>query len=224
MFFAGAAAAVALMAGAGAQAYTIDTFGAWDGTSTIGSFGGGFTGVYGETFIAPERHLTSFTFVVNDFSSPIDHVTAQVYAWSGSLHGGQGPQGAVGPALFTSSPFSIAGITAYQKITVDTGLLPLTSGSAYVILLADTDNSDNQAGWADTFTHPGPPADGGFAFYNNDHTLGSINNSNWDDFADFGSLAYSATFVPEPATWAMMMVGMFGLGVLQRGRRRTVTA
>lgn len=37
---------------------------------------------------------------------------------------------------------------------------------------------------------------------------------------DFGSGGFSGGSVPEPATWAMMLLGLAGLGVVMRGSRR----
>ena len=39
-----------------------------------------------------------------------------------------------------------------------------------------------------------------------------------------GHYTFSAGNVPEPATWAMLILGMFGLGGALRSRRRTLTA
>jgi hypothetical protein len=38
--------------------------------------------------------------------------------------------------------------------------------------------------------------------------------------ADYDNLAFSIAGVPEPATWAMMLLGFFGLGVLLRAHHR----
>jgi len=216
---------------ANASVYTISTLSSWDGSTGIGSFGGSSgeaTGVYGETFTAPDSTITSFTFEVDDQGSALNGVVGQVYAWSGSLTGGAPPQGATGPALFTSAPFSISASGSYQAVTVDTGTTTLTAGDNYVILFADTSNDATNAVFGDTqFTSPGVAYDGGFNFYNNNYTLASINSNTWDDYDNFGSTAYTATFtsgVPEPAAWAMMLFGFAGLGAAIRARRKTSIA
>jgi len=208
--------------GAAAQASTIDTTPFWDGASSISAFGGNATGVYGETFVAPGGDLTDYTFYVNT-GAPLD-VVGQVYAWDGSLTGGSSPQGAVGPALFTSAQFTIDAGRGFQAVTVNTGSLALTAGQHYVALLADVNPNDfGSASWGDIlFSHPGVAGDGGFNFYNNDHTTGSINANAWDSFNDFGSLAWTANFTgggaPEPAEWALMVLGFGGAGAMLRRR------
>jgi hypothetical protein len=226
----GAAIAVSIAGAAtsvGAQ--TIDTTPFWDGSAAISSYGGngGGTGVYGETFTAPGAAITSFTFTVNDEGTAAG-IIAQVYAWSGPLTGGNGPQGATGPALFTSAPITTDGLGDFEAIAINTGNTPLTVGQNYIALFADITGDGANATFAlvpPFFSHPGVVGDGGFNFYNNDHTLGSINSNVWDDFSDFGSLAYTATFssgVPEPASWAMMLLGMGAVGFAMRRRETTV--
>jgi len=215
-----------LSLGSAASAVTIDTTPFWDGTTSIGSFGGAGTGVYGETFTAPGGALTSYTFFV---STDVDlSVVGQVYAWSGALLGGSGPQGATGPALFTGTPFTISAGDGFQAITVNTGAVSLASGSNFVILLASLGGDQGNAAWGLTgfFSHPGVAGDGGFNFYNNDRTLASINTNDWDSFDDFGSLAYTATFapVPEAASWAMLIAGFGLVGAAARRRRVAVAA
>jgi len=224
-----AASALSLFGAVGAHAATIDTTPFWDGSSSISPFGSPQTGVYGETFTAPGGALTDYTFFVNT-SGPLD-VVGQVYAWNGSLTGGAGSQGATGPALFTSAQFTINGANGFQAVTVNTGALGLTAGQNYVALLAAVTQNFNAGVWGMAtpfFGHPGVAGDGGFNFYNYDvGSLGEINSNNWDDFADFGSSAWTAHFAggaPEPAEWALMLAG-FGLaGASLRARKRAAAA
>lgn len=220
---AGAALALAV-AGAAQANTTIDTTPFWGGSDFISSFGALQTGVYGETFVAPGGNLTDYTFYVNT-DGPLD-VVGQVYAWNGNLDGGNDPQGATGPALFSSAQFTINGAAGFQAVTVNVGSLALTAGQHYVALLADV-NPDNGTGvWGDLlFSHPAVAGDGGFNFYNYNvgGGLSQISSNDWDDFGDFGSLAWKANFsggVPEPAEWALMVLGFGAAGASLRARRR----
>ena len=198
-------------------ATTISTLGDWDGSSSIAAWGGGATNTYGEVFTAPGGSLTSFTFEVNDNGSPASYV-AEVYAWAGSVTGGNGPQGTVGPALYTSAPMTTSGDGAFDAITINTGGVALATGANYVIDLYDGSDDGVGGEWGNIFSHPGVAGDGGFNFNN-----GPSSSPAWDDFADFGSLAYSASFgaVPEPTSWALMIVGVAGLGGALRSSRKT---
>lgn len=73
---------------------------------------------------------------------------------------------------------------------------------------------------------------GPVAFYPEDHTLGDPwefefdaggTGNNYIDFYNVSSATFSAS-VPEPATWAMMLVGFGGLGAAMRSRRKQATA
>src|SRR5258708_4376012 len=87
---------------------TYDTTPSWDGSTFASPWGavGAGTATFAETFLAPasDTTLRDFTFFISGLGNGAT-VTyqADVYAWSGSLQAGNGPQGATGPALFTSS-------------------------------------------------------------------------------------------------------------------------
>jgi hypothetical protein len=227
--FVGAAAAAfsfAAMAGS-AQALTMSDLASWDHSLVGGvfDFGGtgcvlcSTTGVYGETFTAPGKTIQDFTFEVDNFGTTMTGIYAEVFAWSGPLTGGNAPQGATGAPLFTTGPFTITGVDGYQAVHVFTNNTPLTVGDNYVILLVDTGPDGVQSEFGRELTHTAP-GDGGFAFFNNDHTLGTVSGT-WDDGIDFGSLAFSADFAtPEPAEWALILAGFAGLGAALRSRRR----
>ena len=53
----------------------------------------------------------------------------------------------------------------------------------------------------------------------------SFFSSDWDSFDDTGvRLVVEGNAVPEPATWAMMIGGLAGVGATIRGRRRGAVA
>ena len=172
-----ATAALVVTFGPGqAGATTIfDTTPSWDHASTVSVFGNPNTATYGQTFIAPsDGVLQSFTFFVDGAATL--QVQAGVNAWSGSLLGGNGPQGAVGPALFTSSsPFTIGDTGgAFQAVTVDTGGVNLTAGQAYVAYFsisgpdaADFSNSSGTDAFGAISGHGADDGGGGFNFDNN---------------------------------------------------------
>ncbi len=227
----GLAGALALSVAAHAQT-TYDTTGSWDGSSSIAAFGNPNTATYGQTFVAPGGNLTDFTFYVNPEGNTLS-MEADVFAWSGSLIGGNGPQGAVGPALYTSGPgaFVISG-SGFQAVKVNTGGTPLTAGSNYVALLTVSEPSDYAAttggsAWGDLlFNHVAGDGGGGFNFDNNGNNHAALNNGNWDDFADFGDLAWTAHFsgvsaTPEPGAYATIAsLGLTGAAFLRRRRAR----
>jgi hypothetical protein len=124
-----------------------DTTPSWNKSSSISAWGSvqsTATATYGETFLAPPAPndvLKSFTFFINGNGANQGTVTfqADVYAWSGSLHGGNGPQGATGPALFTSPNMTFTDNGTFQAVIVNTGGVDLTPGDPYVVLFTTTD-------------------------------------------------------------------------------------
>jgi hypothetical protein len=207
-----------------------DTTPSWDGSTFVSPFGNPNTSTYGETFIAPtDNVLQSYTFFMESSPGTVASMKGYVFAWSGSLFGGNGPQGAVGPALY-ASPTSIV-LTAdgnFDAVTVTTGGTALTAGSNYVMLLTISNPSDFAAttgtfNWG-LISSNGLPNDGGggFNFYNNGNNIGALNTSPWDDFGNFGDAAFTATFtsgvVPEPSS--VVLLGFGGLGLLGYASRR----
>jgi hypothetical protein len=212
-----------------AEIFSYDTTPFWDGTTAIspwGSVQSTNTPTFGQTFIAPgaTNSLLSFTFYLTDFT-PGDSVMYQaaVYSWSGSLQGGSGPQGAVGSSLFSVNQVFVDN-GGFQAVTIDTGGVDLTPGGAYVVLLTTSDptsisNNSNSLGqfeWGLTgyFLHQPNNGGGGFNFDNNP----DINSLPWDDYADYGDLAWTGVFriVPEPSSFMLVGIGSIAVAVIRR--------
>ena len=213
--FFGLAAASLTFASAAVEAATITTLPFWNGSTAISAWGGNATHTYGEVLTAPGSSLTSFTFEVNDGGSPANYV-AQVYAWSGSTTTG----GPVGAALYTGAASILPGFSGFQAVTTNTGGVAVTPGQRYSILLFDGSGDGVRGNWGRIAAHPGVVGDVGF-FFNN-----GPSNAN-GTFNDFGSLAYSATFtnsVPEPTSWALMLMGFGSIGAAARSGRRKQAA
>jgi hypothetical protein len=205
-----------------AAATTIDTVAAWDNESVTGVLGSFSTGVFGQTFTAPSTVLNSFTFYVNDRGRPID-VFGAVYAWTGSLIAGNPAQGATGSALFTTAVFKTPGTNGLTALTINTGATPLKVGQNYVVLLAATVRNQSGVDFGVIDPNPGIKNDGGVNYFNNGFDLDLINNGNWNGDQDFGTLAWVGRFsgvVPEPESWALMLIGFGAIGIVARRRGR----
>lgn len=150
--------------------------------------------------MAQASTLNSFTFYVDGQAEL--HYQAKVYAWSGSLLGGGGG-GATGPALYTSPTMVYVdpnGPGVFTPLTtVIPGGLDLAPGN-YVALLtiSNPTNYANSSGttlWGvNLFSHVPNSGGGGFVFYNNGDDESALNTTAWDNFADFGDLAWTAVF------------------------------
>ena len=225
-----------------ASAYTtFDTTASWNGSRIAQPFGNpNYAATFGQTFVAPaDAILQNFTFFLK--GSTTLQVQAQVYAWSGSLIGGNSPQGAIGPALFTSPPITIAptGI-AFAPVSINTGGTPLSPGAHYIALLTisgpnptDYTNSNGTDVWGlAAASHVPNDGGGGFNFDNNGNNFAALTGLAWDDYADYGDLVWKASFnsglsdPPEPGSiivyqkfqrgWVNVDAGQLGAAVQPR--------
>ncbi len=227
--------AICLCAGnSNLRATTYDTTPSWDGVDNIDAFGQPNTSTYGQTFIAPaDSRLDDFTFYLQGGESVHLSMKAYVFSWSGSMLGGGGGQATGSPLYASPASILLDGNSTFQPVTVNTGGTFLTPGEQYVAFLTisnpdDYDVSIGTAVWGDIRSgHVPNNGGGGFVFFNNGSDFGALNTEVWDNFEDFGDLAWTAHFgaVPEPSSFALAALGLTGLAVfhlrhraIQRGR------
>jgi VPDSG-CTERM motif len=214
-----------------AQAQTYSTVGSWNGSDDISAFGNPNTATYGETFIAPAGAslLDSYTFYIEGSAT----LTMQgiVGPWGGSLFGGSSPQGTTSISYTGADQVYSSSGGGFVPVTVTIpGGVAVTPGAAYFMGLTISGASEyaNSAGtteWGNIFNNGIPQSlGGGFNFYNNGNDFGALTTSSWDDFENFGTLAFSATFtgtgnqsVPDAGTTSGMFgIALAGLAALRR--------
>jgi hypothetical protein len=219
-FLATAILGLSFSAGTSIYATTYDTVPSWDGSSTIQPWGPFGTQTYGETVVVPTgaTRLFDFTFYIKAPTGTSITAQGEVYNWSGNMHGGNPPQGVSGAALYTGSSFLYAGNDAFQAITVSiAGGLVVTPGEHIVMDLMSLVGNGN-AQWGDIlFQHVANDGGGGFNFNN-----GPSSSAIWDDFADFGDLAFIADFngeqsVPDAGSTVVLLgVAIMVVGLVHR--------
>ncbi len=176
--------------------------------------GGAQTQYIGQTFTAPVTGaLTNFQFTLN--SSSLTSLYGVVYAWNGSKPGAKLWRSAVISGAAGLKDFNPAGVT-------------LAKGQTYVAFLGTYGIAGNagSASVGTCLTFVGCTS-------NSVPNLGTMITGNvYADGVEFKPVinnAFDATFsatiapsaVPEPATWAGMMLGMGGIGVALRSRQRS---
>ena len=185
-------------------------------SDTIGLFGVPDTTTYGQVFVAPGGALKSWTFTTQDSSA--DGARFVIAAWGGtSISGGE---------LYSAS----TGGTAVDVNGTDhiyNGInLALTAGTSYIAYLtvAGATNPTSQVRVSGSDTSPL----GGLFVFNNSNGVDPIanpagwNTGGWTPY----NMEYTASFVPEPASWALMVTGfgLIGFSLRHRARRSSIVA
>jgi hypothetical protein len=116
---------------------------------------------------------------------------------------------AVGPgggAPISSNSFTAAGFTEEVAGFTD---LPINSLVGVFVDPSSTNNAVFEIGSGGNFVVP----TGVTELY-----LGTVDGYQWNN--NFGAFNLSVVALPEPATWAMMLLGLLGVGTLLRASRR----
>jgi len=205
---------------------TFDTMSAWDGQTSIGSFGNPNSATYGQTFTAPtDAVMQDFSFQLYGETGTKFQLRGLIYEWAGNLTGAGG--GATGLPVFTSTPQTILGNDEFQQITFAPNM-SLVPGKSYVAAISISDPADFDAtdgagsigfNW---YQHDQNNGGGGFVWSNNTNDPSALNGP-WTTWYDYGDAAFTAHFaqtqaVPEPASMLALAGG--ALGVLRRRRRK----
>ena len=224
--------------GGAAEAQVSETAGTGGSTCCFG--GNQQSTTYGVIFTTPDAvntRLDSFTFSIGQGNLLSLTLFAGVAAWNGS---------STGPSLFTSAPFTgdyntnVLGIDPstgnnnYAPVTISTGGLGLTAGKQYVAFFSGAGMGNptyDSAAMETTYNYKGST----FVTMVYDNAMGGspfTDTANWNlsipgnvPTATFDFSHPSSSGAPEPAIWAMMLLGFGGLGAaLRQSRRRRAAA
>lgn len=183
--------ALALTAGQ-AQAQSIDTTGAWDGSQFISSFGLPNTATYGQTITAPAGQpavLQAFDVRINSQSVALPF-KFYVYEWDAVNNR------ATGPALYTSASETTQAVSQFQTYGVSGLNVSLVAGKQYVLFasVSETPGPNAATRWA-AVTNTAY-AGGNFVFFNNGTNTSLWTSSAWNTIGL--DLAFTATIAAAP--------------------------
>ena len=185
--------------------------------SNIGTFGaGGGSTTYGQTFTAPiTGTLTNFTLWLN---GGVGALFGGVGSWNGgsSYADGHGSP----TSLYQSATVSSTAAGAYSF----SPNVHVVAGQNYVAYLSVFGVAGANSSTTMPLATPGAGVNY-FVWNNVDDPRG---DASWNYFSNFGSAQFSASFtaggVPEPATWAMLIIGFGMVGGALRTRRKAAVA
>ena len=216
-----AAAAALTIAGAGSAAQADVTISNAPTGGSIGTFGYPDSQTYGQVFMAPvSGTLTSFTLYLD---GGVGSLVGGLADWGGASD--YSPGGGVTGLLYQSGAVASNAGGAYTF----NANAEVVAGQRYVAYLSVFGLPT--AGLGSTTMPLGTDGIGmNYFVWNNS---ASPLSTNWNYYGNYGDALFSATFseggvgsaVPEPATWAMMLIGFASLGsALRYSRRRTQAA
>lgn len=194
------AALLALSAPANAQ--TIDTTPAWNGTSALGYWGMGGSGTFGQTITAPTQStLTEFSFnlIHNNGGPPHSQYQAFVYRWDG-VNGHT-----TGPALFTSGVMTAPGAMTFTEVAFNTGRITLTPGQQYVLFITTKSVAQGgTAGYSMGEITGGGAYSGGMMVWNNGANFSDLATQTWSSLSS-RDFAFKALFAPSTLRPQLLM-------------------
>ncbi|WP_158285731.1 autotransporter outer membrane beta-barrel domain-containing protein [Pseudohoeflea suaedae] len=180
----------AVLAVSPAEAQSIDTVPAWDGSQFISTWGEPDTATYGQLITSTGPNLLSeFTFFLQQTFGTAPDYRAYVYEWDSVNNR------IVGPELFRSANLTAPSDPTFTAVTIDVGGVLLSPGKEYVIFFSTTEgaNAANGAyryGSVADATYTG----GYFVFANNGDDFSALSSSDWNSLTQ--DLAFSAIMTP----------------------------
>lgn len=197
-----------------AQTYSTPT------TGGIGSFGQPNTATYGQTFVAPNSYLDSYTVSLTAYGVPLNF-QFDVMAWGGTS--------ATGGFLYQSAVAtdSVNGVDQSFTFTPD---LALTKGDTYIALINESNLNSNDPGAEVDGSEGTDPLGGQFVFLNNGddgaNLLSDLDGGGWwTNGWTPNNLAYTAVFsssasVPDKnSSLYLMAAGLATLAAVAFRRR-----
>ena len=205
----------------------IDTTSAWDGVTSIDSFGEGSTVTYGQTFVVSgsDTTLSSFSFWLDDLLAS-GHESVEFSSYIMEWTDGVGSQSshATGDILYKSDlrlTTNNNGLGGMEMVTFQTGGLQLGEGSKYVAFMSAIEYLDGVNGGSSVGTIVGGYGSGDFV-HQNSADIGQFTSAGWNvATASNVDLAFQATFTsPVPVPAAIWLFGSGLIGLIGLARRK----